>query len=82
MCIALWILPPEVIKIHCAEKVYAVLPVSTVKCLCSGGQEATLTSISIFDFFDIKALWFGSGNYIYTGYVYVPEGGNEESHSH
>ena len=26
-------------KIHCVANVYAVLPVSTVKCLCSGGQE-------------------------------------------
>ena len=26
-------------EIHCVAKVYAVLPVSTVKCLYSGGQE-------------------------------------------
>ena len=25
--------------IHCAANVYAVSPVSTIKCLCSGGQE-------------------------------------------
>ena len=44
------------------EKIlYEVLPVSTVKCLCSGGRneggrEATPTSISIFDFYGIKTL--------------------------
>ena len=49
------------INLHCVAKVYAVLPVSTVKCLYSGERgegewEATPTSISIFDFYDIKTL--------------------------
>ena len=43
-------------KIHCVAKVYTVLPVSNVKCLYSGGRKATPTSISIFDFYDIKTL--------------------------
>ena len=46
-------------SIHCVANVYALLPVSTVKCLCSGGRneggkKATPTSISILDFYDIK----------------------------
>ena len=51
-----------VYKVHCVAKVYAVLPVSTVKCLDfpevgnEGGREATPTSISIFEFYGIKTL--------------------------
>ena len=56
-------------EIHCFANVYAVLPVSSVKCLCSRGwewgREATPSSISIFDFYGIKTLWFG--NDIFTG---------------
>ena len=40
--------------VHCVANVYAVLPVSTVKFLCSGGREATPTSILIFDFYGIN----------------------------
>ena len=57
--------------VHCIANIYAVLPVSAVKYLCSGtpewGREATPTSISIFDFYGIKALWFEFGNDIFTG---------------
>ena len=57
--------------IHCVAKGYAFFPVSTVKCLYSrgreSGREATPTSISIFDFYDIKTLWFEFGNDIFTG---------------
>ena len=47
--------------IHCVANVYAVLPVSTVKCLCpegrnEEGREATPTSISIFVFYDTLKL--------------------------
>ena len=59
-------------NIHCVAKVYTVLPVSTVKCLYSGGREwgreATPTSISIFDFYGIKAFWFEFGNDIFAGF--------------
>ena len=45
---------------HCVANVYEVLPVSTVKCLCSEGREwgreATPTSISIFDCYDMDLL--------------------------
>ena len=30
---------PLVLKLHCVANVYAVLPVSTVKCLCSRERE-------------------------------------------
>ena len=48
-------------KIHCVAKLYAVLSVSTVKCLYSGGQneggrKAAPISISLFDFYDVKTL--------------------------
>ena len=47
--------------IHCVANVYAVWPVYTVKRLCpeggiEGGREATPTSISIFDSYDMKTL--------------------------
>ena len=34
----------------------------------SGGRKATPTNISIFDFNDVKTLWFEFGNYIFTGF--------------
>ena len=42
--------------VHSVSYVYTVLPFYDVKCLCSGGREATPTSISIFDSYDIKTL--------------------------
>ena len=47
--------------VKCVAKVYAVLHVSTVKCLYSGGQneggrKAAPISISLFDFYDVKTL--------------------------
>ena len=55
----------------CVANVYTVCPVYDVKCLCSGGwewgREATPTSISIFDSYDIKTLGFEFGNDIFTG---------------
>ena len=49
------------VHIHCVTKVHAVLPVSTVNAFVpeggnEGEREATPTSISIFDFYDIKTL--------------------------
>ena len=44
--------------IHCVANVYAVCPVYNVKCLCS---------ISIFDSYDMKTLWFEFGHDIFTG---------------
>ena len=29
----------DYVKVHCVANVYAVLPVSSVKCQCSGGRE-------------------------------------------
>ena len=58
--------------LHCVAKVYAVLPVSTVKFMRAGmregGREATPASISMFDFYDIKILSFEFGNHIFTGF--------------
>ena len=42
------------LEIYCVAKVYAILLVSTVKYLYSGGREATPTNVSIIDFYDIK----------------------------
>ena len=49
------------------------LGVYNVKCLCSRGLEwgkegGTPSSISIFDFYDIKTLWFEFGHDIFTGF--------------
>ena len=51
----------EMCYIHCVAKVYAVLPFYDVNAYVpegrnEGGRKATPTSISIFDFFDIKTL--------------------------
>ena len=58
--------------LHSVSYFYAVLPFYDVECLRSGGREwgreATPTSISIFDFYGIKALWFEFANDIFTGF--------------
>ena len=59
--------------LHSVANVYAVLPFYNVKCPFSGGQEwgreeSHPPSISIFDFYGIKALWFEFGNVIFTGF--------------
>ena len=36
--------------------------------MSEGGREATHNSISIFDFYDIKTLWFEFGNYLFTNF--------------
>ena len=70
----LWFLDNIIGHLDCVAKLYAVLPVSTVKyfnilkCLYFGGREEPLTNISIFNFYDIKNMWFEFGNYIFTGF--------------
>ena len=53
----------ETTCLHCVAKVYAVLPVFAIKCLCmfwragyEGGRKTNHTSISVFDFYDLKTL--------------------------
>jgi hypothetical protein len=50
------------------QNVWSGWPVYEVKCLCSRGRVATPTSISIFDSYDIKSLWFKFGHDIFTGF--------------
>ena len=52
---------------------FAVWPVYNVKCLCSRGWEwgregAIPNSISIFDYYGIKTLWFEFGSNIFTNF--------------
>ena len=61
--------------IHSGLKCLSSGPVYEVKYLCSRGWEwgrgATPTSISIFDFYDMKTLWFEFGNNNFTGFKLI-----------